>query len=47
MMVAFLFFINIALVIIILILLSVIKDYKKGMDRLGQKRLRDIAGSKQ
>lgn len=46
MLVAGLFFINIALVIIILILLSVIKDYKKGMDRLGHIRLRDIVGSK-
>ena len=46
MLVAILFFINIVLVMIILILLSVVKDYKKGMDRLGQKRLRDIVGSK-
>lgn len=47
MLVAFLFLIIIALVITVLILLSMVKDYKKGMDRLGQKRLRDIAGSKQ
>jgi len=46
MLVAILFLIIIALVIAILILLSMVKGLKEGMDRLGQKRLRDIAGSK-
>ena len=46
MMVAILFFIIIALMIGPSILLSVVKRLKKKMDRVDQKRLRDIVGSK-